>query len=39
MWKCINSQLDGDSDISLSAEILEYYLYIKDDFKNDEKGK
>ena len=36
MWNCINHQLDGKSDISLSAGNTGVLLVIlKNDFKND----
>ena len=37
MWNCIKHQLDGKSDISLSAGNTGVLIsYIKNDFKNDE---
>ena len=33
MWKCINYQLEGNADISLSATIPGFCLYFKNDFK------
>jgi fatty acid/phospholipid biosynthesis enzyme len=36
MWNCIQHQLEGKSDISLSAGNTGFSSYFKNDFKNDE---
>ena len=35
MWNCIQHQLDGKSDISLSAGNTGLISHLKNDFKND----